>query len=289
MKVEINKNSGFCFGVVNAIKVAEEALTKTDKLYSLGDIVHNGAEIKRLNQLGLVTISKEEYFKMQNCHVLIRAHGEPPETYAYAKANSITLIDATCPVVLKLQKRIKKSYKEGLKTEGQIVLLGKQGHAEVIGLAGQTENKAIILTSEKDLDKIDYHKPITIYSQTTFSLQDFNSLTNEIKQRAENAKLVTAKDTVCRQVANRVPQLKKFVNGFDLILFVSGKKSSNGRFLYEECKKINPNTRFVSFLDELEKEWLSDIKSVGICGATSTPQWLMEDVAEWVKANVLNR
>lgn len=285
MKVEINKNSGFCFGVVNAINIAEEALGNSDELYSLGDIVHNGAEIKRLNKLGLVTITKKEYFRLQNCHVLIRAHGEPPETYSYAKENNITLIDATCPVVLKLQKRVKKSHQEISKNEGQIVILGKQGHAEVIGLAGQTYNEAIVVSSENDLDKIDYTKPVTIYSQTTHSLESFNFLSNEIRERAENDSSITTKDTVCRQVANRVPQLKKFVADYDLVLFISGKKSSNGKFLFQECAKINPNTRFVSFLDELEKNWLSDINSVGICGATSTPKWLMENVAAWVKAN----
>lgn len=286
MKVQINKNSGFCFGVVNAIKIAEEALKSSSGLFSLGDIVHNEEEINRLKKHGLTTITKEEFFQLKNCHVLIRAHGEPPETYNYAKKNNITLIDATCPVVLKLQKRVKRSYLENHKNEGQIVILGKKGHAEVAGLAGQTANRAIIVESENDLGQIDYNKPVTIYSQTTHSLEKFKSLSEKIKKRVGSEVAVTAKDTVCRQVTNRVPQLKKFVVDYGLILFVSGKKSSNGRFLYQECKKTNQNTKFISNLDELDASWFSNIQSVGICGATSTPQWLMEEVAEWVKTNV---
>ncbi len=285
MKVEISKHSGFCFGVVNAIEIAEKALKNSNGIFSLGDIVHNGAEIERLKELGLTTITREEYFKLNNCQVLIRAHGEPPETYEYAKANNITLIDATCPVVLKLQKRVKKSHMEGIQDNGQVIILGKKGHAEVVGLVGQTGNSAIVIESEEDIETIDFSCPVTIYSQTTYPLDKFKSLSKKIKARADDGVQVTSRDTVCRQVANRVPQLKNFAAKFDLVLFVSGKKSSNGRFLYQECENINPNTKFISTMEELDKNWFANVQSVGICGATSTPQWLMEKVANWISEN----
>ncbi|NOY96158.1 MAG: 4-hydroxy-3-methylbut-2-enyl diphosphate reductase [Chlorobi bacterium] len=283
MKVEIDKSSGFCFGVVNAIRIAEDSLKDTEKLYSLGDIVHNSAEINRLKGLGLVTVSKQEYLQLKNTKVLIRAHGEPPETYEYARKNNIELIDATCTVVLKLQQRVKESYSEGKKHQGQIVILGKKGHAEVVGLNGHANNEAIIIQGEENLEEIDFSKPITIYAQTTRSIEEFRALSDKIKKLAQEGVQVIVKDTVCRQVSNRVPRLKAFVKNYGIILFVAGKKSSNGKFLYEVCKQENPNTRFVTNINDLEEEWFTHIASVGICGATSTPQWLMEEVAEWVR------
>jgi 4-hydroxy-3-methylbut-2-en-1-yl diphosphate reductase len=282
MIVEIDKNSGFCFGVVNAIKIAEDSLKEKKELYCLGDIVHNGEEINRLEKLGLKTITREDYFKLANCTVLIRAHGEPPETYQYAKENNITLIDATCPVVLKLQKRVRKAYEDFKEENGQIVILGKKGHAEVDGLNGQTNNQAIIIQDKKDLDNIDFSYPTTLFSQTTRSIEEFKMITEEIKSRAGINVPVKINDTICRQVANRVPKLQTFVTQHDLVLFVSGKKSSNGKFLYEVCKQKNPNTCFVSNTEDLKTEWFKDIEKVGICGATSTPQWLMEKIADWI-------
>jgi 4-hydroxy-3-methylbut-2-enyl diphosphate reductase len=282
MKVEIDKSSGFCFGVVNAIKIAEDSLNSKSGLYCLGDIVHNGEEINRLQKMGLKTISRTDFFNLKNCTVLIRAHGEPPETYQHAKENNIKLIDATCPVVLKLQRRVQRSYEENIDKKGQIVILGKKGHAEVVGLSGQTNNKAIIVQDKKDLDKIDFSRPTTLFSQTTRSIEEFKIVSEEIKTRAANNVPVNINDTVCRQVANRVPKLKKFVTNYDLILFVSGKKSSNGKFLFKICKQNNPNTFFVSNLNDLKTDWFKSIEKVGICGATSTPQWLMEDVASWI-------
>ena len=282
MKVEIDKSSGFCFGVVNAIQIAEESLKKEQQLYCLGDIVHNGEEINRLEKLGLETITREQYFTLKNCSVLIRAHGEPPETYDYANKNNITLIDATCPVVLKLQKRVRKAYDENKSKNGQIVILGKKGHAEVVGLNGQTNNTAIIIQDNEDLDKLDYSKPVTLFSQTTRSIDEFNTVAQKIRDESSSEVEIKINDTICRQVANRVPKLEKFVSRHHLILFVSGKKSSNGRFLFEVCKQKNPNTYFVSHIDDLQPRWFEGVETVGICGATSTPQWLMENVAEWI-------
>ena len=283
MRVEIEKKSGFCFGVVNAIKIAEESLWNSDTLYCLGDIVHNGAEIERLQKLGLNAISREDYFQLKNTKVLIRAHGEPPETYDYAAKNNIELIDATCPVVLKLQQRLKKSYIVEQQQQGQIVIFGKEGHAEVVGLNGQADNNAIIIQSMEDVEKIDFTKPITLYSQTTKSVDEFKKISEDIQKKAGNKVQVVIKDTICRQVSNRVPRLKAFVKKFDMILFVAGKKSSNGKFLYEVCSQENPNTKFISQSSELNIEWLKGINSVGICGATSTPQWLMQEVAKTVE------
>lgn len=283
MIVEIDKNSGFCFGVVNAIKIAEDSLSDERKLFCLGDIVHNGEEISRLEKLGLITISRNEYFKLENCTVLIRAHGEPPATYEYASKNNIRLIDATCPVVLKLQKRVRKAYDELKNEEGQIVILGKKGHAEVDGLNGQANGEAIIIQDKTDIDKIDFSRPATLFSQTTRSIDEFNLVSEEIKSRIENEAKLKINDTICRQVANRVPKLQSFATRFDLILFVSGKKSSNGKYLFEVCKQKNPNTNFVSNTDDLNPAWFEGISTVGICGATSTPQWLMEQVADWIK------
>ena len=285
MIVEIDKKSGFCFGVINAIRAAENELNNSENLYSLGDIVHNGKEVERLEKMGLKSISKEEFFTLKDCKVLIRAHGEPPETYEYAKQNNIELIDATCPVVLTLQEKVKRSYESKIEQQGQVVIYGKKGHAEIEGLNGQTDHTAIIVESMAEIDKIDTTKPVSLYSQTTKRLEDFYQIAGLVKSKMQPGVPVEIKDTICRQVSNRVPNLKIFSKNYDLILFVAGKKSSNGQYLYSICKEENPNSFIISRTDEIQKEWFSGVNSVGICGATSTPIWLMEDVAEWVNAN----
>jgi 4-hydroxy-3-methylbut-2-en-1-yl diphosphate reductase len=285
MIVEIDKKSGFCFGVIKAIKSAESELENSNLLYCLGDIVHNEKEVSRLGKMGLKSISKEEYFALKNCKVLIRAHGEPPETYNYADKNNIELIDATCPVVLTLQEKVKYSYNSKIKEKGQIVIFGKKGHAEIEGLNGQTDHNAIIIESIADVNKIDMQRPVSLYSQTTKRIEDFHKIASLIKTKIQPDVPVEIKDTICRQVSNRVPNLKVFASKYDLILFVAGKKSSNGKYLFSVCKEENPNSYSISQLDEIENRWFSEIKSVGICGATSTPNWLMEEVAAWVKEN----
>jgi 4-hydroxy-3-methylbut-2-enyl diphosphate reductase len=289
MLIEIDEKSGFCFGVVKAIKQAEDELSQNEHLYCLGDIVHNNAEVERLKAKGLITINHEQFKNLKDCKVLIRAHGEPPETYQIAKQNNITLIDASCPVVLRLQSRIKQSYKHIAPNKGQVVIFGKQGHAEVNGLVGQTDSEAIVIKTLADIDKIDFTKPVSLFSQTTMGIDDFASISEEIKlrmQKAQNTSDVPLyiNDTICRQVANRAPQLKEFSRTHDLILFVSGKESSNGKVLYDVCKSINPNSYFVALPSEIESGWFVNVKSVGICGATSTPTWLMNEVADKVKA-----
>lgn len=285
MIVEIDKRSGFCFGVINAIKAAEDELKESNRLYCLGDIVHNGMEVDRLEKMGLKSISNEEFFSLKNCKVLIRAHGEPPETYKYAEENNIQLIDATCPVVLTLQEKVKSSYKTNIEQEGQVVIYGKKGHAEIIGLNGQTNHNAIIIESIADMDKIDMNRPVSLYSQTTKRIEDFHEIAKQVKENIQPGLPVQIKDTICRQVSNRVPNLKNFAAKYDLILFVAGQKSSNGKYLYTICKEVNDDTYMISNISEIEKRWFEDIKSVGICGATSTPNWLMEEVAEWVQTN----
>jgi len=284
MRVEIDNNSGFCFGVVNAIQLAEKELSQNEKLYCLGDIVHNSAEVERLKNKGLVTIGHEQLKTLNNCKVLLRAHGEPPETYEIAIKNNIQLIDASCPVVLKLQNNIKLGFDAILRKGGQIVIYGKEGHAEVNGLVGQTNGKAIVIGSADDLHKIDFTKPVNLFSQTTKSIEGFYAIQEEIKNRmiaaqgTEDIEFI-ANDTICRQVSHRQPQLREFVKKHDIVIFVSGKKSSNGKMLYQVCKEENPNTYFVSDTDELQTEWFLNAHSVGICGATSTPRWLMEKIA----------
>ena len=279
MKVEIDSHSGFCFGVVNAIRIAEKNLPSGQELYSLGDIVHNDEEIKRLREIGLITISKEQYFTMKNCRVLIRAHGEPPETYEYARKNNIELIDATCPVVLHLQKLVKKTWEDSVETHGQVVIFGRKGHAEIEGLNGHTGNNSIIIESANDLHLIDFEKPVTLYSQTTKSIDEFREIVSLLKEKAGDKVKLTVKDTVCRQVSNRVKHLHEFSRKHDVIVFVSGKKSSNGKFLYSVCKNINPNSYLVANENEVNPEWFKGYESAGVCGATSTPIWLMEKVA----------
>jgi 4-hydroxy-3-methylbut-2-enyl diphosphate reductase len=278
MKIEVDKGSGFCFGVVEAIRRAEERLLYNKPLYCLGDIVHNNSEVERLRKEGLTTISYEQFFTMSNSTVLLRAHGEPPEIYKYAHANNIMLIDATCPVVLKLQKRILKSYETGLNENSQLVIYGKKGHAEVNGLVGQTNGEAIVVEGIEDLKQLNFSRPIVLYSQTTKGLDGLHLLTNELKSKATKVP-IKIHDTICRQVANRIPGIKKFASRFDLIIFVSGKKSSNGKMLFDICSSVNPNTKFISEINEIESGWLLNIDSVGICGATSTPKQLLEEVA----------
>ena len=282
MLIEIDQKSGFCFGVVNAIGKAEETLITEKVLYSLGQIVHNEQEVDRLQKLGLQTITHEKFFTLNDCKVLIRAHGEPPSTYEYARKNNITLIDATCPVVLKLQQRVKTAAEKMKAENGQLVIFGHQGHAEVSGLAGQTDNEVIILDDPNDYTKTDPTRPIIVFSQTTKSVNDFNELTQNIRKYDQSGR-VEAHDTICRQVSNRVPHLEEFAVRFDLIIFVGGRQSSNAQVLFDVCKKKNDRTYFISSPEEIEPKWFEGIETVGICGATSTPQWLMEKAAECIR------
>lgn len=287
INIEIDKKSGFCFGVVKAITKAEEELAKGETLYCLGDIVHNGQEVERLGKLGLITIDHEQFAQLHDAKVLLRAHGEPPSTYETAKTNNLTLIDASCPVVLKLQARIKRAYEAAPTSDTQIVIYGHIGHAEVNGLVGQTNEKAIVIESEDDLDKIDLSKPIRLFSQTTKSLDGFNHLVTTLSKNIEKTENFEFYDTICRQVANRMPNITTFAQQNDIIIFVSGKKSSNGKVLYEHSKNINPNTYLVSEADEVTGLNLDLTKKIGICGATSTPRWLMEEVAKKLNELVL--
>ena len=290
MKITIDTYSGFCFGVVYAIEMAESILKDEGVLYCLGDIVHNNKEVDRLNALGLKIIDHKDLKDLRDCKVLIRAHGEPPATYDLALKNSIQLLDASCPVVLKLQHQIKGGYEEIKQMDGQVVIFGKEGHAEVVGLLGQTNNNAIVVATIKDLEKIDFTKSIYIYSQTTKSPKAYQDITLEIEKRVKasnnsNIKYIV-NDTLCRQVSGREPQLKQFANLNDIIIFVSGKKSSNGKMLYQSCKNENQNSYFISDIDELKSEWFLGVNSVGICGATSTPRWLMESVQKAIEKTV---
>ncbi len=271
LNVSIDKSSGFCFGVVYAIDMAEDILDHEEYLYCLGDIVHNDEEVERLKTKGLRIIDHARLQDLYNEKVLIRAHGEAPSTYELALKNNLTLIDASCPVVLKLQNRIKNSYDD----DEQILIFGKHGHAEVIGLQGQTNGSAIVFQDLDELDGAELPQRFTLYSQTTKSVDKFYQIKEELINRGYEVK---ANDTICRQVSNRYEELADFVKDFDKIIFVSGKKSSNGKVLYDVCKKHNENTYFVSNIDELEKEWFQANDKVGICGATSTPMWLMENV-----------
>lgn len=279
IRIEIDKESGFCFGVVNAIKKAEEELKKGTTLYCLGDIVHNSREVERLKAMGLITIDREEFARLRNAKVLLRAHGEPPQTYETARKNNIEIIDATCPVVLQLQKKIKQEYLKTGNIDKQIVIYGKKGHAEVLGLVGQTSGKAIIIEKPEDIDKLDMGKDIRLYSQTTKSLDEFREIVDKIKKEITPAANFLYFDTVCRQVANRMPNIRQFAASHDLVFFVSGKKSSNGKMLFEECLRVNPNSHFIDSKEEIDAAWLKGVESIGICGATSTPKWLMEEVA----------
>jgi 4-hydroxy-3-methylbut-2-enyl diphosphate reductase len=286
MVVEVDERSGFCFGVQNAVEIAEEALAKGEKVFSLGQIVHNDIEVERLFAMGLESIDHDQFLELKDCKVLIRAHGEPPETYYIAERNNITIIEATCPIVKKLQSRIKDTWNETRKKGGQVVILGKAGHAEVVGLIGQTNNESILTNGQENLDKIDYKKDVHLFSQTTMSVSDYKQLAETIRLRMkENGieypeKHLHINQTICGQVSNRQPGLKAFVRKHDIVIFVSGKESSNGKMLYSICKSENPETFFISSSDDLRKEWFKGKKSVGVCGATSTPKWLIDNIRD---------
>lgn len=282
MEVIIDDNSGFCFGVVRAIGEAESALERVGDVYSLGDIVHNRVEVQRLEQLGLHTISHEDMPRLEGRTLLIRAHGEPPRTYRMAEELGITVIDATCPVVARLQRRLREAYDKMQEVGGSVVLLGKRGHAEVIGLTGQADDDVVVVENEADLNNVDFTRPIYFLSQTTQSIALFNQLAEEIKARAKGV-TVNIDDTICRRVAGREALLADFSRSVDVVIFVSGRKSSNGRVLYEVCRGANPRSYNVEESSEIDWSWLEGAERVGICGATSTPRWLMEQVAEAIK------
>lgn len=277
-QIEIDADSGFCFGVTAAIKKAEEELARGETLYCLGDIVHNSDEVNRLRDKGLITISHEEMAQLHGVKVLLRAHGEPPSTYDLARRNNIEIIDATCPVVLKLQQRIKQAFDTAQRP--QILIYGKMGHAEVNGLVGQTDGEAQVVETTADLDRVDLSRPTHLYSQTTKSIDGLRAMTAEISARMPANVEFKAFDTICRSVAHRVDKLRDFARTHSLILFVSGKKSSNGKFLFTECQKVNSNTQLISNEAEIQPQWLTAADSIGICGATSTPRWLMERVRD---------
>jgi len=279
LQIEIDNGSGFCFGVTTAIQKAEEELAKGNKLYCLGDIVHNGMECERLREMGLITINHDEMAQLHDAKVLLRAHGEPPETYELARRNNIEIIDATCPVVLQLQKRIKKQYDANSQqptANSQIVIFGKRGHAEVLGLVGQTHSNAIVIEHFDEVSQLDFSRDIYLYSQTTKSLDEFHRIIEYIQQHISPNATFRSFDTICRSVANRMPNISQFATKHDLILFVCGRKSSNGKVLYNECLRVNPNTHLIEGPEEIAPQWLDGIQTVGICGATSTPKWLME-------------
>lgn len=283
IKVEIDEDSGFCFGVVTAIHKAEEELAKGETLYCLGDIVHNSREVERLKTMGLITINREEFKQLKNAKVLLRAHGEPPETYMIARENNIEIIDATCPVVLRLQKRIRQGYLADSDKEKQIVIYGKSGHAEVLGLVGQTDGKAIVIEKAEEAKKLDLNKSIRLFSQTTKSLDEFQEIVEYFKQHISPEATFEYYDTICRHVANRMPKLREFAATHDLIFFVSGKKSSNGKMLFEECLKVNTNSHLIDNEKEIDPSLLQNVNSIGVCGATSTPKWLMEKIYNHIR------
>lgn len=284
--IEIDSSSGFCFGVTTAIQKAEEELAKGNTLYCLGDIVHNGKEVERLHARGLITINHEQLKQLHDVKVLLRAHGEPPETYETARRNNIEIIDATCPVVLQLQRRIKKQYDAN--PEAQIVIFGKNGHAEVLGLVGQTHSKAIVMEKLEDVRLLDFGRDIYLYSQTTKNLDEFRRIIDYIQSHISPDATFRSFDTICRQVANRMPNIASFAARHDIIIFVSGRKSSNGKVLFNTCKSVNPNSYMIEGPGEIDSSWIEGVTSVGICGATSTPKWLMEQcrdsIIERIKA-----
>ena len=284
--VEIDKSSGFCFGVVTAIHKAEEELAKGGTLYCLGDIVHNSREVERLKAMGLITINHEEFSRLHHAKVLLRAHGEPPETYETARKNQIEIIDATCPVVLQLQKRIKQEYNRTDDPEKQIVIYGKSGHAEVLGLVGQTAGKAIVIESLEEAKQLDFNKSIRLYSQTTKSLHEFREIVEYIQAHIAPHLTFQYYDTICRQVANRIPNIREFAASHDLIFFVSGKKSSNGKMLFSECLKVNPNSHLIDNVEEIDPTLIAGTRSIGVCGATSSPKWLMEEIMQAIETKI---
>lgn len=282
MIIDIDENSGFCPGVVSAIKKAEDELKQNNSLFCLGDIVHNSREVERLTEQGLETIGIDELQELKDTRVLLRAHGEPPSTYDLAKKNNISIIDATCPVVLALQRKIKAAYEKHDKKNTQIVIYGKVGHAEVNGLVGQTNGTAIVVENLNDIDKIDFSKDICLFSQTTKSIEGFNEIIAEIQKKKKDCIKFEYFDTICRQVANRIPKIISFVSKYELIYFVCGKKSSNGKVLYEQCKKTNPTTLLISGVEDIDLSDIKDKEKIGICGATSTPKWQMEAVRDYI-------
>ena len=284
LQIEIDSGSGFCFGVTTAIKKAEEELAGGGTLYCLGDIVHNGMEVERLHSRGLVTIDHSQLSQLHGVKVLLRAHGEPPATYATAEANHINIIDATCPVVLQLQRRIKRQYTDN--PDAQIVIFGKSGHAEVLGLVGQTHGAAIVVENMDDVSRLDFGRDIYLYSQTTKSLDEFRAIISYIQGHMLPGATFRSFDTICRQVANRMPHIAAFASRHDMILFVSGHKSSNGKVLFNECLRVNGNSHHIEQPTEIDLSWLRGVRSVGICGATSTPKWLMEQCRDHILAAV---
>lgn len=288
MVVEVDKKSGFCFGVQNAVEIAEEALSKGERVFSLGPIVHNDKEVERLSALGLIYIDHDQFNDLKDCKVLIRAHGEPPETYLVAAQNNITIIEATCPIVRRLQSRILNIWEKSKESRGQVVIFGKPGHSEVAGLLGQTKNEGILISGPEDLNKIDYTRPVWLFAQTTMSVKDYANITKMIhtKMKEEGItdpdKFLHVNNTICGQVSNRESYLKSFAEKHDVLIFVSGRESSNGKMLYSVCKNINNETYFVSSPEEINVEWFRGKKSVGICGATSTPKWLIEKVYDFI-------
>jgi len=280
MKIEIDNGSGFCFGVTTAIQKAEEELAAGGQLYCLGDIVHNGMECERLRQMGLITINHEQMQELHHAKVLLRAHGEPPATYELARRNDIEIIDATCPVVLQLQRRIKRQYEAN--PHAQIVIFGKPGHAEVLGLMGQTDNRAIVVAHFEDVSKLDFNRDIYLYSQTTKNLGEFHRIIEYIQQHISPQAQFRSFDTICRQVANRMPNISNFAARHDLVLFVCGHKSSNGKVLFGECRRVNANSYQIERPAEIDKQWLNNVATIGICGATSTPKWLMEQCRDYI-------
>jgi len=289
MKVDIEPGSGFCFGVENAIRIAEEELRAGEKVFCLGEIVHNDTEVDRLKRLGLITISHEEFAKLRDSKVLIRAHGEPPSTYETARQNNITVIEATCPIVHSLQAKIRQVLKSALEKNGQIVIFGKEGHAEVIGLLGAAGEKGVLVTGLHDLGKIDFTKPVWLFSQTTKSKVEYALIIGAINQKQDSMRnenpdiFLKVFNTICGQVSGREPKLKIFAGMHDVIIFVSGKNSSNGRMLYEICLNENKRSHFISSPEEISPEWFINVVSAGVCGATSTPRWLIHKVAEAVE------
>ena len=284
IQVEIDSGSGFCFGVTTAIKKAEEELAAGKKMYCLGDIVHNGMEVERLTAMGMTTLNPEQLRELHDVKVLLRAHGEPPETYELARRNNIEIIDATCPVVLQLQNRIKKQFDAN--PDAQIVIFGKNGHAEVLGLVGQTRSQAIVIEHFDEVPKLDFNRDIYLYSQTTKSLDEFHRIIEYIQSHISPTAVFRSFDTICRQVANRMPNIARFATQHDVIIFVSGRKSSNGKVLYNECKAVNPNSYHVENAEEINLDWFANAKTVGICGATSTPKWLLEECRDHILSNV---
>lgn len=275
MRVEIDEHSGFCFGVVNAIRKAEQELER-GPLYCIGDIVHNNLEVERLKQKGLRTIEHGEFAGLKDCRVLFRAHGEPPVSYEIARGNGVEVIDASCPVVLNLQKMIRKAYESTREEQGQVVIYGKQGHAEVVGLVGQTNGEALVIEREADVEQIDFSKAVLLFSQTTKSLEGFRRIADLLKERGGDK--VVVYDTICRKVANRIPQLREFAGQHDVVIFVSGEKSSNGRQLFAVCREVNARTYFVQDAADVTPDMVENATSVGISGATSTPRWIMEEI-----------